>query len=60
MVIVADGCAEFGPAGGGAQKENLVNDVESARAAGIAAMHLRREADHAELRRLTDLLEVLP
>lgn len=40
--------------------DDLVNDVESARAAGIAAMHLRREADHAELRRLTDLLEVLP
>lgn len=40
--------------------DDLVNDVESARAAGIAAVHLRRDADHSELRRLTDLLGMLP
>ncbi len=40
--------------------DDLVNDVESARAAGIAALHLRREVDHSELRQLSDLLEVLP
>lgn len=53
--------------------DDLVNDVESARAAGIAAVHLRREFVvpplgggppknrlKAELRTLTDLLEWLP
>ncbi len=40
--------------------DDLVNDVESARAAGLMAVHLRRDSDHSELRRLTDLLEMLP
>lgn len=57
--------------------DDLVNDVESAKAAGIAAIHLRRaffgrpaggigdselKSDHlkAELRTLSDLLEILP
>lgn len=40
--------------------DDLVNDVESARTAGLAALHLRRSDDRAELRRLTDLLEMLP
>lgn len=40
--------------------DDLVNDVESARAAGIAAVHLQREADRSELRQLSDLLEMLP
>lgn len=40
--------------------DDLVNDVESARAAGIAAVHLQRDADHSQLRQLSDLLEMLP
>ncbi len=40
--------------------DDLVNDVESARAAGIAAVHLQRDVDHSELRQLSDLLEMLP
>ena len=40
--------------------DDLVNDVESARAAGLTAVHLRRDGDDSELRRLTDLLEMLP
>ena len=40
--------------------DDLVNDVESARAAGLTAVHLKRDGDHSELRRLTDLLEMLP
>ena len=38
--------------------DDLVNDVESARAAGIAAVHLRRDA--GEFATLRDLLELLP
>lgn len=40
--------------------DDLVNDVESARAAGITAVHLQRDADNSELRQLSDLLEMLP
>ena len=40
--------------------DDFVNDVESARAAGLTAVHLKRDVEHSELRRLTDLLEMLP
>ena len=40
--------------------DDLVNDVESARAAGIAAVHLQRDLENSELRQLSDLLEMLP
>lgn len=40
--------------------DDWVNDVQSARTAGLEALHLQRDSEHSELRRLSDLLELLP